>query len=260
MKAVSYSSIVGSLMYAQVRTRLDIAFVVGVLGRYLSDPDQSHWKATMKVLRYIQGTKDLMLTYRCTDTLEVVGFSDSDYASRVDDKKSTYGNIFMMVEGIVSWKSVKQTLTTSSTMEAGYMACYEATCHAIWLQNFISALEVVNSISRPLKFSCDNSAVISFSMNTMSTSHSKHTDVKFFFVKEKVAEYLILVEHTTTTSTLADPLTKGLPIVVFQEHITRMGLLGAQNLCFSRSLSRSAEHVTSHFDVYHYLMILYIFN
>ena len=60
-----------------------------------------------KVLRYLQGTKGLMLTYRRTDTLEVVGFSDSDYAGYVVDKKSTSGYIFMMAEGAVSWKSVK---------------------------------------------------------------------------------------------------------------------------------------------------------
>ena len=80
MKAIPYSSVVGSLMYAQVCTHLDIAFIVSVLGRYLSDHGQSHWKVAKKVLRYLQGTKDLMLTYQCTDTLKVVGFSDSDYA------------------------------------------------------------------------------------------------------------------------------------------------------------------------------------
>ena len=73
MKAVPYSSVVGSLMSTQVCTRPNIAFVVGVLGRYLSDPSQSHWKTAKKFLRYLQGTKDLMLTYRHTDTLKVVG-------------------------------------------------------------------------------------------------------------------------------------------------------------------------------------------
>ena len=66
-----------------------------------------------------------MLTYRCTDTFKVAGFSDSNYAGCMDDKKSTSGYIFMM------------TLTTSSTMKVDYVACYEATCHAIWLWNFI---------------------------------------------------------------------------------------------------------------------------
>ena len=66
----------------------------------------------------------------------------------------------MMAKEVVSWKSVKQTLTASSTMEAEYVACYEATCHAIWLRNFISALDVVHFISRSLKLFCDNSATI----------------------------------------------------------------------------------------------------
>ena len=110
MKAVPYSSVVGTLIYAQVCTRPDIVFVVGVLGKYLSDPSQSHWKEANKVLRYLQGIKDLMLTYRHTDTLEVVGFSDSDYTSCVDDKKSTNGHIFMMAKRTISWKRLMQTL------------------------------------------------------------------------------------------------------------------------------------------------------
>ena len=78
----------------------------------------------------------------------------------MDDKKSTFGYIFMMAKLVVLWKSFKKTLTTSSTMEVEYVACYEATCHAIWLWKFISALGVINSISRSLKLFCDNSIVI----------------------------------------------------------------------------------------------------
>ena len=133
----------------------------------------------------------------------------------------------MMARGVVSWKSVKQTLTTSSTMKAKYMACYEACCHAIWMRNFISTLGVVDSISRPLKLFCDNSATVAFSKSTRSTSRSKHIDVKFYFVKEKVAKSLIDIEHMSTKGMLAHPLTKGLPIVMFQEHVSQMGLLGA---------------------------------
>ena len=107
------------------------------------------------------------------------------------------------------------------------MACYEATCHATWLRNFISALEVVHSISRPLKLFCDNSVVVYFSRKTTSNSCSKNIDVKFFFVKEKVTKSLILVEHMPTISMLTDALTNGLPICVFQEHVIGIGLLGA---------------------------------
>ena len=99
MKAIPYSSVVGSMMYTQVSTHPDIAFVVGLLGRYLSDLGQSHRKTAKKVLRYLPGTKDLLLTYRRTNTLEVVGFCDSDNVGYVDDKNSTSNYIFMMVEG-----------------------------------------------------------------------------------------------------------------------------------------------------------------
>ena len=137
MKTVPYTSAIGSLMYAQVYTRPDFAFVVSVLGRYLSDPRLSHWSAAKKVIRYLQGTKDLMLTYRRTNTLDIVGFSDVDYASYMDDNKSTSGYIFIMAGRAISWKSVKHILTASSTMQAEYVACYEGTCHAIWLRNFV---------------------------------------------------------------------------------------------------------------------------
>ena len=73
-----------------------------MLGRYLRDLGQSHCKADKKVLRYLQGTKDLFLTYRRINTLEVVGFSDSDYAGCMDDKNSISGYIFMMAKGAIS--------------------------------------------------------------------------------------------------------------------------------------------------------------
>jgi hypothetical protein len=89
MKNISYASAVGSLLYAQVYTRLDIAMAVGMLGHYQSNPGMEHWKAAKRVMQYLQGTKDYELTYRYTDHLEVVGYSDSDFAGCVDSRKST---------------------------------------------------------------------------------------------------------------------------------------------------------------------------
>ena len=66
----------------------------GMLGRYLSNPESQHWKVAKKVLRYLQGTKNLMLIYRRTNILDVVGFCDADFAGCIDDKKSITGYIF----------------------------------------------------------------------------------------------------------------------------------------------------------------------
>ena len=85
MEQIPYASIVGSLMYSQTCTRPDISFVVRMLGRYQSNPGIDHWKMVNKVLCYAKGTKGLMLTYRRSDSLEIKGYSDADYAGDVDD-------------------------------------------------------------------------------------------------------------------------------------------------------------------------------
>ncbi|XP_061357291.1 secreted RxLR effector protein 161-like [Gastrolobium bilobum] len=131
MKNIPYALVVGSLMYAQVCTIPDIAFTVGVLGRYQSNPGLDNWKATKKVMRYFQGTKEYMLMYRRTDNLKVIGYSDSDYIGCVDSRKSTSGYIFMLTSKAVSYKSVKQTLTTTCTIEAEFVSCFEATSHGV---------------------------------------------------------------------------------------------------------------------------------
>ena len=107
MKNIPYTSAVGSLMYAQVCTRPDIAFVVGVLGRYQSNPGIDHWRDAKKVIRYRKGTKDYMLMYRRTDSLEVIGYSDSNFVGCVDSCKSTSGSIFKLADEVVSWRSAK---------------------------------------------------------------------------------------------------------------------------------------------------------
>ena len=101
MESIPYASVVGSLMYASTCTRPDISFAVGMLGRYQSNPGIDHWKAAKKVLRYLQGTKEFMLTYRRSNHLEVLGYSDSDYAGCIDTRKSTFGYIFLLARGRV---------------------------------------------------------------------------------------------------------------------------------------------------------------
>ena len=89
VKNVYYSSAVGRLMYAQACTRPEIAFVVGVLSRFMSNPGLIHYQAIKKVFRYLQGTKYHMLAYQRTNSLDVVDYSDADFKGCVDDKKST---------------------------------------------------------------------------------------------------------------------------------------------------------------------------
>jgi hypothetical protein len=126
IKSIPYASAIGSIMYVQVCMRPNLAFVTGLLRIFQSNPGIKHWKAAKKTLRYLQGTKHYMLTYKRTDNLEVIGYSDSDFAGCVDSQKSTSGYVFTLANGAISWKSFKQRITTSSMMYAEFIACYEA--------------------------------------------------------------------------------------------------------------------------------------
>jgi hypothetical protein len=223
MKMVPYASAVGSLQYAQVYTCPDIAYVTGLLGRFQSNPGLEHWKLIKKILRYLQGTKGLMLTYRKTESLRIVGCSDSDYAG--DDRKSTSGYVFTLAGGEISWKSCKQTVTTLSTMYAKFVACYEATGQVKWLKKFIPGLKMVDDISRPSKLYCDNEPTVMYAHNNKTSGAAKYIDTKYYYVvKDKVRDQIINLEYISTVKMLADPLTKGLPPNVFEEHVAGMGL------------------------------------
>ncbi|XP_070009956.1 secreted RxLR effector protein 161-like [Nicotiana sylvestris] len=220
-----HMQVVGCLMYIHVCTRPDIAFVVNMLGRFSSNPGWAHWVAAKKVMRYLQSIKDFMLVYKKVDNLDLLVYSDSDFAGCQDTMKSTYGHIFMLAGGAISWKSEKQSITATSTMEAEFIICFETVSHAVWMKNFLTKLQIIDFISKTVIIFIDNSAVVFFSKNNKRTRGSKHVSLKFLKVRDIVKEGDIHIEHISTKSMLADPLTKGLRPVVFDEHAKNMGIL-----------------------------------
>ncbi|XP_043703711.1 secreted RxLR effector protein 161-like [Telopea speciosissima] len=224
MKDKPYALAVGSLMYAQVCTQPNIAFTVSMLGRFQFDAGLAHWVAAKKVMRYLQRTRDFRLVYRRSERLEVVRYSDSDFSGCTDDMKSTSGYVFLMGGGAISWKGVKQTVIASSTMQAEFVVMFEATKQAVWLRNFIAGLKVVDSISKSLRLWCDNNSTVIFSKNNKKSNSSKHIEIKYLLVREKVTEGEVDVVHIPTEKMVADPLTKALSMRVFRGHVASMGL------------------------------------
>ena len=114
---------------------------------------------------YVQGIKHFMLTYRQTGCLELIGYSNVDFNCCMDSRKSTIGNIFILASGVMSWRSMNKTLTTTSTMEVKFVSYFEATSHGVWLNSFIVGLRVVDSIQRPSRLYCDNSTAVFVAKN-----------------------------------------------------------------------------------------------
>ncbi|KAJ4730101.1 Retrovirus-related Pol polyprotein from transposon TNT 1-94 [Melia azedarach] len=122
MSRVPYTSAVGSLMYAMVCTRPDLAQSVSVVSRFMGEPGKEHWQAVKRIFRYLKGTFDVGLIYRGDTQCLVTGFSDSDYVGDVDSRRSMTGYVFTLGSSVVSWKATLQPTVTLSTTEAEYMA------------------------------------------------------------------------------------------------------------------------------------------
>ena len=121
-------------------------------------------------------------------------------------------------------------------MVVKFIACYEASNHGIWLQNFVTGLQIVDGIDRPLKIFCDNKSAMLYSNNNRSSTKSKHIDIKFLVVKVRVQSGQVSIEHIGSHSMVVNLLTKGLPPKVFHEHIAHMGVVFLEYRCFSGSL------------------------
>ena len=102
VERIPYVSAVGSLMYVMVCTRPDIAYAVGMVSRFLSNPGKEHWIAVKWMMRYLRGTSNLCLCFGGGKS-HLVGYTDSDMAGDVDTRRSTSGYIFTFREGVVSW-------------------------------------------------------------------------------------------------------------------------------------------------------------
>ena len=156
-----------------------------------------------------------------TDNLKVVGYSDSNFTGCVDSQKLTSEFIFVFVGGAMSWRSNKQTLTATSTMEAKFVSCFEATSHGVSLTSFMFRLRVIDSVFRPLRMFL---VAVFMAKNNKSHSRSKHINIKYLAIRERVKEKKVVIEHVSTELMLADPLTKGLPPLRFKDLVGRMSL------------------------------------
>ena len=185
MRLVPYREAVGSLMYLAIATRPDISYAVGVLSRFSTNPGPAHWKAVKHLFRYLQGTKDLKLTYSpdCQSQSIFSTFSDADFAGNPDNLRSTSGYVIKMGTGAISWASRLQTINTLSTTEAEFVSAVSAAQEMLWLQNLLTELGFPTS-SLPLYI--DNMSALSVAKNPEHHGRMKHLDLRFYWLHDTV--------------------------------------------------------------------------
>ncbi|RVW50266.1 Retrovirus-related Pol polyprotein from transposon TNT 1-94 [Vitis vinifera] len=190
MSKVPYASAIGSLMYAMVCTRLDIAHAVGVVSRFMSRPGKQHWEAVKWILRYL--------------------------------KKSTTGFVFTLGGTAISWTSNLQKIVTLSTTEAEYVAATEAGKEMIWLHGFLDELGKKQEMGI---LHSDSQSAIFLAKNSAFHSKSKHIQTKYHFIRYLVEDKLVILEKICGSKNPADMLTKGVTIEKLKLCAASIGLL-----------------------------------
>uniref|UniRef100_A0ACD6A2Q2 Uncharacterized protein n=1 Tax=Avena sativa TaxID=4498 RepID=A0ACD6A2Q2_AVESA len=220
--ATLYRSVISSLRYL-VNSRPDIAFAVGIASRFMEAPGRQHWGLVKQILRYVRGTIGYGCVYRATAIEpKLVGYSDSDHAGDVDERKSTSGTLFFLGSSAVTWTSQKQKVVAISSCEAEYVAASSAACQGLWLSRLLAEMRG----TEPEKFQLrvDNKSAIALCMNPVYHDRSKHIEVRHHFIRECVETGKMDVEHVRTEIQLADVLTKGLGRVKFIEMRQKLGV------------------------------------
>ena len=189
-----YQKLIGCLTYVPTATRPDLASAVGILSKYLSRPSNEHWKGAKRVLRYIKGTINYGLIFDGRSTrCSLIGYSDADWANDVDTRRSTSGYVFQINGSTISWSSKRQYCVTRSSTEGEYVALSHVTQEVVWLRRLLN--DIGEKHDQPSVMNGDNQGAIELSMNPRFHNRTRHIDVAYHSIREKVNDKSINVKY-----------------------------------------------------------------
>ncbi|GBE90151.1 hypothetical protein SCP_1801750 [Sparassis crispa] len=219
MKNIPYREAIGSLMYAALGTRPDIAYAVTALSQFMKNPGRPHWEAAKRVFRYLAGTRERWLTFgETTDGVE--GFSDADWGS-AEHRHSISRYVFLLDGDAVSWSAKKQNVVALSSTEAEYIAITHATKEALWLHSLLADVLHPDILRYPVRLHSDNKSAIALAKDDAYHAHTKHIDIRFHFIRETVENGQVILQYRRTEDMPADIFTKVLPRIKV-EHLSRL--------------------------------------
>ena len=236
IRDMPYREIVGALQYLVSGSRPDIAHAVRKLGQYMSCFDQQHYAQAKRVLRYLKTTFDYGLRMqvhhdRVIQPVDLVVYTDADYANDSEDRKSVSGYVILLDGATVSYGSRKQGINALSTMDAEYYAMHEGTKDVQWLKKLCEELMVDYKKPRLLS---DNMAAIYLSEKPGKHHHVKHIENKFHYVRSLVQDKRLTTEYVNTQEQVADVMTKALARVKFVKFRTMLGVVSRRAAAYAR--------------------------
>jgi len=207
-----YRSTVGSLQYLSL-TRPDIAFAVNKVSQFMQEPHDAHWSAVKRILRYLKSTITHTFCIHRNSSTQLTAFSDSDWASCPDDRRSTSGYCVLLGKNLLSWSSKKQTTVSRSSIESEYKTITNASAELVWIQTLLGELGIISP--RPLVLRCDNIGATYLTANPLYHARTNHIEIDYHFVRDMVAKKTLDVRFISGQNQLADILTKPLAAARF---------------------------------------------
>nr|XP_020150129.1 uncharacterized mitochondrial protein AtMg00810-like [Aegilops tauschii subsp. strangulata] len=182
--AAFYRSIVGALQYLTL-TRPDLQYAVQQVCLHMRSPRDSHWTLVKRILRYIRGTMNLGLTLTASSSIDMVAYSDADWAGCPDTRRSTSGYCVYLGPSLISCSSKRQPTVSRSGAEAEYRAVANAVVECSWLRQLLQELLCV--VPKATIVYCDKVSAVYLSANPVHHRRTKHIELDIHFVREQVA-------------------------------------------------------------------------
>nr|GEU97110.1 hypothetical protein [Tanacetum cinerariifolium] len=215
-----YRSKVGALMYL-TSSRPDIMHATCYCARYQAKPTEKHLTAVKRIFLYLKDTIHMGLWYPKDTGFELTAFLDSDHDGCLDSRKSTSGGIqFLGGDKLVSWSSKKQDCTSISYAEAEYVSLSSCYAQVLWMR---TQLTDYGFHFDKIPMYCDSKVAIAISYNPVQHSSTKHIDVRYHFIKEKIKKGIVELFSIGTEYQLADLFTKALLVERFKYLVRRLG-------------------------------------
>ncbi|GJY17541.1 putative ribonuclease H-like domain-containing protein [Tanacetum coccineum] len=190
------------------------------LYRFQVQPKASHMHAVKRIFRYLKGQPTLGLWYPKDSPMDLIAYSDSDYAGASIDRKSTIGGCQFLGCRLISWQCKKQTIVANSTTEAEYIAASNCCGQVLWLQNQL--LDYGYNFMKT-KIHVDNESAICVVKNHVYHSKTKHIEIRHHFIRDSYEKKLIEMVKIHTDYNVADLLTKAFDVTRFQFLIASIG-------------------------------------
>jgi len=223
MKKKPYKSILGQVLFIMITCRPDIATAVSKCGQFAQNPGIEHWKALLQIVAYLNSTKDMCFKLGgITKEIILNAYSDSDWGGDLDKRRSRTGFVIRLNDSPVTWMSKLQTSIALSSTESEYVALSLCARDIIWCRYLLEQMGFTQR--QPTTIYEDNLSCIKIAESHKLPPGTKHVEIKYHFIRDKIESKEIILKYETTHEMLADILTKALPFMKFRKHRNTLGV------------------------------------